>query len=150
MLSGWTEQQCSGSTRIWGRWRETVRVDDNAWRWCSAIGWLPSGWCVCEQEVLYKLRAAWTLASQEASIETTSFHTNRPLYKCVTLDLTQPHYPPMVALPACQACVEVDKPLVAANLIEGNFVFVSPSVKHPRREMLNVDNTVRRPREWAA
>lgn len=79
-------------------------IGDNAW-WCGVLlsdGFLPVG--VREQEVLYKLQAAWTLASQEASIEMSYFHTNLPLYKRVSDPSPRPtHNPAPVALLACQA-----------------------------------------------
>lgn len=84
MLSGWTEWQFNKN------WEPTTQkpldfqsaagvIGDNAW-WCGVLlsdGFLPVG--VREQEVLHKLRAAWTLASQEASIEMSYLHTNLPL-----------------------------------------------------------------------
>lgn len=133
-------------------------MGENAWR-CGVWlldGFLPVG--VGEQEVRYKLRAAWTLASQEASIQMTYFHANLPLYKRVR----DPSPPPTPQ--SCTACTAglsgfqqrvkcgSGKPLVVANLIKVNFFFLfllSPSAKNPRREMLEVDNAVRKS-AWAA
>lgn len=118
--------------------------------WCVLLldGFLPVG--VREQEVLHKLRAAWTLASQEASIEMSYLHTNLPLYKRVSDPSPRPTPPSCTGctagLSSFQQTVKCGsgKPFGSCKSDGGDFFsLLSPSAKNPRREMLDVDNAVR-------
>lgn len=123
--------------------------------WCSAFGWLPTSRFVWTGSLLQ------TTSCLDFSLEggcplkwPTSTRTFLRANVRVTLHLARPHNPELVALPACQAFSR-GWSVEAGNLWQLQiwsrwfFSLLSPSAKNPKREMLNVDNVVRKT-AWAA